>query len=50
MEKMENCPTCGAEIDKACVYPDGEAYCMECGEIWRTGPVEERLAASQAAQ
>jgi len=37
MEKTENnrCPTCGATLDCAVVYPDGEAFCMECGEVFK---------------
>ena len=36
MEKTENdrCPTCGANLDSAVIYPDGYAFCMECGDVF----------------
>ena len=36
MEKTENnrCPTCGANLDYAVLYPEGYAFCMECGEVF----------------
>jgi hypothetical protein len=37
MDKKENnkCPTCGAELDSSVSYPDGYAFCMECGEVFK---------------
>ena len=34
MENKKRCPTCGATLDSAVIYPDGEAFCMECGEVF----------------
>ena len=27
------CPSCGADADSLCFYPD-VAFCMECGEVF----------------
>jgi hypothetical protein len=34
MKNRDRCPTCGATLDSAVLYPDGEAFCMECGEVF----------------
>ena len=34
--RKNECPSCGAALDCAVIYPDGEAFCMECGEIFIT--------------
>ena len=34
MENKKRCPTCGATLDSAVIYSGGEAFCMECGEVF----------------
>ena len=34
MENEKRCPSCGAALDDAVVYADGEAFCTECGEVF----------------
>ena len=35
MERMKDCcPCCGAAFDYAVVFTGGDAFCMECGEVF----------------
>ena len=34
MRNEKRCPTCGAALDDAVEYADGEEFCTECGEVF----------------